>query len=115
MPQDIRRRLALFRRPASFALVSHRNHRVEFRLAGRAYDLVSLPTYTPEQMKETIDRRLAWARRDPTESLQTIRVETVEQLMREHGSELAVLDYLYDRVERLVDEAVAGDFAGDWL
>lgn len=109
----VRDRLALFRRPASFALVSHRNHRWEFWLAGLAYDLVPLPGYSAAQMKEALDRRLAWARRDPAQPLPELSPELVRRLLQEHGSELAVLDYLYDRVEELAHNG--DDTVWEWV
>jgi hypothetical protein len=92
----LRRRLALFRRPAaSFAIVSHRNHRWEFRLTGLTYDLITLPAYSAEQLKEVLDRRLTWARRC--------------------GGEVAVLQRLYDHVERLAAQPEGHLTGGDWL
>lgn len=98
-------RLMLFRRRASFALVSHRNHRWEFRLTGLDYDLVSLPAYSAVQMKEAIDRRLAWACLDPRQPLPTINLDTIVNLLERHGSDVAVLNYLYDHVEALAQQS----------
>jgi hypothetical protein len=97
-------RIALFRCRASFALVSHRNHRWEFRLAGLTYDQITLPGYSPQQMKEAIDRRLSWACRDKAIPLPSISLETVQKLLQRHGSDVAVLHYLYDQVETLAQE-----------
>lgn len=97
----LRQRLALLRRPASFAVVSHRNHRWEFRLAGLTYDLVALPAYSAAQLKEALDRRLAWAQRDRGQPVPGISLEEVGALLRRCGGEVAVLQHLYDRVETL--------------
>lgn len=94
-------RIALFRRQTTFALVSHSNHSLEFRLAGLTYDQIALPGYSVEQMKEAIDRRLIWACRDECQPILSIRLKTVQKLLQRHFSDVAVLHYLYDQIEIL--------------
>jgi hypothetical protein len=111
----LRQRLVLFRRPASFAIVSHRNHRWEFRLARLAYDLVTLPPYSAAQLKEVLDRRLTWAWRDPGQPLPQVSLEVVRELLRRCGGEVVVLQHLYDRVERLAAQPEGHLTGGNWL
>lgn len=111
----LKERVALFRRPASFALVSHHNHRLEFRLAGLSYDLISLPSYDAARMKIAIDRRLAWARRDGARPLPAISLETCQRLLQRYQNEVAVFVYLYDVVERLAADVTPADERRYWI
>lgn len=103
MPGDERREI--LRRQASFGIVSHVNHGREFKRAGLTYELVKLPMYTAEQLKVQVDRRIAWARRDPNRPVPAVSLETVSQLLAQFDDDVAVIEHLYDRFESLEEVA----------
>jgi hypothetical protein len=100
----LRQRLAILRKPASFAIISHRRHVWEFWAAGLRHELVRLPNYPLDAQKEILDRRIAWATLDPALPRLEVSEAALERLWRLLGDENRIVHYLYDRVEVLARE-----------
>jgi hypothetical protein len=100
----LRQRIGLLRRPASFAIVSHRLHTWEFRAAGLDYEVIRLPIYTIAALKEVIDRRIAWARCDLALPIPQVSEVVIGRLLNQLKSDYLVIQYLYERVETWVRE-----------
>lgn len=96
-----RERTDLLKRPASFGVVSHKNHGREFRKAGLAYDLVRLPFYNLDQMVIQVNRCIEWARRDPALPVPTVSRNTIARLVDKYGDDATVTECLYDIFEEL--------------
>ena len=96
------RRRALLRRRASFAIVSHMNHAREFRQARLAYELIALSGLDVARLHESIEQRIACARREEGQPVPTVGLQACTDLIARFGDDLvAIHTYLYDLFQRM--------------
>jgi len=107
--QPRRERAKLFKRRASFAIVSHVNHSREFKKAGLEYKVFRLGGLTIDRLLNIAGRRIEWARRDPNLPVPYLSRQSAVNLMATHGDDLwAIENHLYETFQELthVGEAV---------
>lgn len=100
IPHSSRR--AILKRPASFVIGSHKNHRREFEKAGLEHKVIRLRGITCEQLLAILNRRIEWARRSPDLPVPHFTNKAAANLIAAHGDDLwAIEDYLYDVFQEL--------------
>jgi hypothetical protein len=98
------RRMRIFRRPASFVIGSHRDHRWEFRRAGLVFETVRLRGLTVERLQAIVDRRIDWARRDADKPVPRLSEAALATLIARYGDDVrAIESHLYEVFQRLED------------
>lgn len=94
--------MAIFRRPASFVIGSHKNHGREFRKAGLAFDVIKLRGLTVERLRRIIEKRINWARRRDDKPVPSISEATCAKLIAKFGDDIRAIEYyLYDVFQNL--------------
>lgn len=90
-------RAEILSRPASFVIGSHKNHSGEFKKAKLEYTIKKLKGVTEVRLRQMIEKRIMWARRDSNLLVPSINEFTITKLIDRFGDDLwAVEDYLYD-------------------
>ena len=98
------RRMAILRRPASFAIVSHVNHEREFRRAKLAYELIKLSGLDVQRLHESIEQRIIRARRSEDQPVPTVSMEACTNLISRFGDSLsAIHTHLYDLFQEMTE------------
>jgi len=98
------RRASILRRPASFAIGSHRNHGGEFKRAGPAYETVRLRGLTHAQLRAIVDKRVHWARRSADQPVPTLSDAALAALIARYGDDLRAIEHrLYEVFQGLTD------------
>lgn len=94
-------RRQLWRRPASFVIGTHQDHRAEFERAGLQHETLELRGLSPEQLSAILARRIEAARRGPGE-VPTLEAASVQQLIDRFGDDVRRVEgYLYEVFQRL--------------
>jgi hypothetical protein len=91
------RRMRILRRPASFVIGSHWNHRWEFKRAGLAFETVKLRGVTVAQLQAMVDRRIDWARRSAGKPVPRLSEAALAALIARYGDDLRAIEcHLYE-------------------
>jgi hypothetical protein len=94
--------MAVLRRHVSYAIVSHANHKREFRRARLRYELIALHGLDAGRLHESIEQRIIRARRSEGQPVPTVSAEACAELISHFGDNLlAIHVYLYDLFQEM--------------
>ena len=96
-----RTRQRLFRRPASFVIGTHEDHRAELERAGLDHCAVELRGLSPQRLSAILERRIEAARRS-SGAVPSFDTQSVQLLIDRFGDDVRSIEsYLYEIFQRL--------------
>lgn len=97
-----RRRRAILAQGASYVVGSHADHRREFANAQLDFATVRLCAVGPRRLQAILNRRIAFARRDPQRPVPAVTITAAQMLLDRCGADQwAMNNVLYDTFETL--------------